>query len=118
MPRRTLDNIFHLGVKELRSLWHDRMMLILILWAFTLGVVSAANALPETLQRAAIAIVDEDRSTLSHRIADAFYPPYFVPPAIVDHDAADKGLEIHKAGNPKESLKVLHAAMKDLGISH
>ena len=93
MPRRTLDNIFHLGVKELRSLWHDRMMLILILWAFTLGVVSAANALPETLQRAAIAIVDEDRSTLSHRIADAFYPPYFVPPAIVDHDAADKGLD-------------------------
>ena len=33
-------------------------------------------------------------------------------------NAADKGLALHKAGNHKESLKVLHAAMKDLGISH
>ena len=30
--------------------------------------------MPETLHRAPIAIVDEDRSQLSARIADAFFP--------------------------------------------
>ena len=31
---------------------------------------------------------------------------------------AAKGLALHKAGKHGESLKVLHAAMKDLGIKH
>ena len=33
-------------------------------------------------------------------------------------DAAAKGLALHKAGKHGESLKVLHAALKDLGIKH
>lgn len=33
-------------------------------------------------------------------------------------DAAAKGLALHKAGKHGESIKVLHAAMKDLGIKH
>ena len=33
-------------------------------------------------------------------------------------DAAAKGLALHKAKKHGESIKVLHAAMKDLGISH
>ncbi len=33
-------------------------------------------------------------------------------------DAADKGLALHKAGKHGESLKVLHEAMKTLGIKH
>ena len=33
-------------------------------------------------------------------------------------DSAAKGLTLHKTGNHKEAIKVLHAAMKDLGISH
>ena len=33
-------------------------------------------------------------------------------------DAAAKGLALHKAGKHGESLKVLHKAMKDLGIKH
>ena len=93
MAANTIKNILHLGIKELRSLWHDRILLLLIFWAFTQGVTSAANSMPETLQGAAIAIVDEDQSTLSRRIADAFYPPYFVPPRMIDHAMADRGLD-------------------------
>ncbi len=37
--------------------------------------------MPETLHNAPIAIVDEDNSPLSQRIASAFYPPQFTPPA-------------------------------------
>ena len=33
-------------------------------------------------------------------------------------DAAAKGLALHKAGKHGDSIKVLHAAMEDLGIKH
>ncbi len=33
-------------------------------------------------------------------------------------DSADKGLALHKAKKHGEAIKVLHAEMKNLGISH
>ena len=80
---RAARNIFHLGVKELRSLLRDPIMLVLIVWAFSLSIYTAATAMPETLHKAPIAIVDEDRSQLSTRIIDAMYPPYFLPPILI-----------------------------------
>ncbi|MBB5984694.1 ABC transporter permease [Sphingobium lignivorans] len=91
-----LANIMRLGIKEMRSLWRDRMMVVLILWAFTGSVYVAATGIPETLNKAPIAIIDEDGSQLSRRIVGAFYPPYFNPPVMItqsDIDAAmDQGL--------------------------
>jgi ABC-2 type transport system permease protein len=86
-------NILHLGVKELRSLARDPIMLILIVYAFTFAVYAAATAMPETLNRATIAIVDEDRSPLSRRIVDAFYPPYFVPPVLITQAEMDARMD-------------------------
>lgn len=77
---RTIRNILHLGLKELRSLRRDPVLLLLIAFALTINIYTAATAMPETLHKAPIAIVDEDRSALSGRIHDAFYPPYFLPP--------------------------------------
>ncbi len=77
------SNISNLGIKELRSLARDPMMLVLIVYSFTLAVYTAATAIPETLNKAPIAIVDEDRSPLSARIVGAFYPPYFLPPVLI-----------------------------------
>lgn len=76
-------NILHLGVKELRGLLRDPVMLFLIIYAFSLAIYTAATAMPETLNKAPIAIVDEDRSQLSQRISDAFYPPHFMPPSLI-----------------------------------
>ena len=76
-------NILHLGIKELRSLARDPIMLVLIVYSFTVAIYAAATAMPETLNNAPIAIVDEDQSPLSQRIVDAFYPPYFLPPAMI-----------------------------------
>ncbi len=78
-----IGNIIGLGVKELRSLARDPIMLILIAYAFTAAIYGQATAIPETLSNASIAIVDEDGSALSARIAGAFYPPYFNPPEFV-----------------------------------
>jgi len=80
---RVARNIFNLGIKELRSLLRDPIMLVLIVWAFSLSIYTAATAMPETLHKAPIAIVDEDRSQLSTRIVDALYPPYFLPPILI-----------------------------------
>ncbi|SDY00986.1 ABC transporter permease [Nitrosomonas sp. Nm58] len=90
----TLRNIFHLGIKELRSLGRDTLMLMLILFAFTGQVYLAATGLPSSLNKAPIAIVDEDRSQLSTRIFNAFYPPYFLAPVIIDQYATDPGLDV------------------------
>lgn len=85
--------ILRLGVKELWSLARDPMMLFLIAYSFTFSVYIQATGSPETLNKAAIAIVDEDSSPLSTLIAQAFYPPYFVPPVMVSQREADVGLD-------------------------
>lgn len=88
-----LANVYHLGIKEFRSLLRDRTMLVLIVWAFSAGIYTAARAQPETLNMASIAIVDEDQSQLSYRIAAAFYPPHFHQPDSVTLAELDHGLD-------------------------
>ncbi|PLX37053.1 MAG: hypothetical protein C0606_11075 [Hyphomicrobiales bacterium] len=88
-----IANIVQLGIKELRSLLRDPIMLVLIAYAFTGSVYTASKAMPETLNRAAIAIVDEDRSPLSTRIASAFYPPNFVPPVLITPNEMDRRMD-------------------------
>ena len=90
---RSLQNIWRLGIKELWSLWRDPVMLILIVYTFTVSVYTAASAMPETLHHAPIAIVDEDQSPLSARIASAFYPPHFVPPQMLTVQDIDPGMD-------------------------
>lgn len=85
--------IFQLGIKELRSLWHDKVLLFFVLWAFSFGVYSAATAVTRELHHAAIAVVDEDRSPLSQRIVGAFYGPYFRPPALIGLTEVDPSLD-------------------------
>src|SRR5690349_23823153 len=44
------------------------------------SVISQAQSSSQELHRASIAVVDEDNSELSRRIAAAFLPPYFQRP--------------------------------------
>lgn len=89
----SLRKIWRLGIKELWSLARDPVMLILIVYSFTGGVYMAATAQPDTLSRAALAIVDEDKSPLSLRIRGAFAPPQFMPPETITLDQADLRLD-------------------------
>ncbi len=91
--KRHLANIYRLGVKELWSLWRDPVMLVLIAYSFTLSVYTSAGAIPETLHNAPIAIVDEDDSPLSARIASAFYPPQFSRPIMITLEQMDPGMD-------------------------
>lgn len=86
-------NVYRMGVKELWSLVRDPIMLVLIVYTFTVSIYIAATAAPETLHKAPLAIVDEDRSPLSSQIASAFYPPRFNPPRLINWDMIDKGMD-------------------------
>ncbi|MDM7850607.1 ABC transporter permease [Pseudochrobactrum kiredjianiae] len=88
-----ISNIFRLGIKELRGLYRDPMLMILIVYAFTLAIYTASKAMPENLNNAAIAIVDEDQSPISGRITTAFYPPYFVPPKLISTYEMDRRMD-------------------------
>lgn len=90
----SLGTIWRLGIKELWSLWRDPVMLVLIAFSFTVSVYTAATAVPETLHHVAIAIVDEDHSPLSQQITAAFYPPQFIPPAMIGHEEVDPSMDI------------------------
>lgn len=88
-----LANIYRLGIKELRGLWHDKVLLFFIIWAFTVGIYTAATATSVGLHNAPIAFVDEDRSPLSSRIVDAFYKPYFKTPELIALKDVDRGMD-------------------------
>jgi len=90
---RHVANIYRLGIKELWSLVRDPTMLVLIFFSFTVSIYSAATAMPETLHKAPIAIVDEDASPLSARIASAFYPPHFMLPSMISAVQVDRGMD-------------------------
>ena len=88
-----VSNILQLGIKELRGLGRDPMLLVLIVYAFTVSIYTASKAMPETLNRAAIAIVDEDQSPASSRIVTAFFPPYFSIPKLITQYEMDSRMD-------------------------
>ena len=104
-------NLFHLGIKELRSMMRDPVMMILIGYAFTISIYAAAEAMPETLNKAPIVVVDEDRSQLSEQIIAAFYPPYFKPPKVISAAEMDAQLD---RGLATFALYLPHGLQRDL----
>jgi len=90
---RWLVNVGLLCVKELRSLVHDRVLLGLIVFAFSAGVLLVANGVKVEVSNATVAFIDEDQSTLSRSMRDRVLPPYFKPPVMVDRAGALRGMD-------------------------
>lgn len=89
----SLANIRHLGVKELRSLWQDKVLLVFVALAFTLIIYTAGSAGSMELHNAPIAVVDEDQTVLSGRVIGALQAPWFLPPEQVRFDQVDRLLD-------------------------
>lgn len=90
---RRLQNIFRLGIKELRSLRRDPLLLMLVVYAFSYGIYSAATGTSSELRNATIAVVDEDHSLLSGRLTAAIVPPYFREPQKISANEIDDAME-------------------------
>ena len=84
-----LTNIFRLVVKELRSIRADPVMLILVLYAFTISVNTVASGAVTEATNLSVGIVDEDGSGLSRQIAEALRRPTFQPPVHINASDID-----------------------------
>ena len=129
----TLINIFWLGLKEIRSLMSDTVMVIFVVYAFTLAIHVQATGTSSEVNNASIALVDEDNSALSKELFNAFYPPRFKLPDLIDasvvQDAMDKGLymfvvslpprleeDLRAGRNPAIQVNIDATAMQQAGI--
>jgi ABC-2 type transport system permease protein len=91
--REQVENVWRLGVKELYSLRRDPVLMFLIVYTFTFAIYSVATGVRTEVRNASIAVVDEDRSALSHRIRDAFLQPYFKPAVELPLDRIDRAMD-------------------------
>jgi hypothetical protein len=63
-----LENILWLGIKELRGLFNDPILLFLIGFSFAIAVYALGTGAKIEVVRSSVEIVDEDRSELSRRL--------------------------------------------------
>jgi len=91
--RRFVGNVGQLGVKELWSIRYDATLLLLVVYVLSFGVYSAAEDAAIDVQNAAVAVVDEDGSSLSHRIHDALLEPHFREPARIGFAEIDRSMD-------------------------
>lgn len=130
---RMVLNIFWLGLKEIRSLMSDMVMVVFVIYAFTLAIYIQATGTSSEVNNASIAFVDEDGSALSKELFNAFYPPRFKFPEAIAAEEAQAGMDegrlmfvvvipprfehnLRAGRNPAIQLNVDATAMQQAGI--
>ena len=118
---RKLWHIYRLGLKELISFRYDYVLVVLVIYSFTVMVIVPAKGTGLQVRNSSVSCVDEDQSPLSERIIDAIQLPYFQKPkAITFHDinqALDRGKYIFVIHIPSGFQKnVLAGKSPEIGI--
>ena len=130
---KSLLNILWLGLKEIRSLMSDTVMVVFVVYAFTLAIYVQATGTSSEVNNASIAFVDEDESSLSKELFNAFYPPRFqFPEAITASEVQgemDRGRfmfvvvipprfehDLRASRNPDLQVNIDATAMQQAGI--
>ena len=85
-------NVYRLVIKELRSIRADPMMLVLVVYTFTVAVYTVATGASTEATDLTVGVVDEDNSDLSHRLLDALNPPLFKRPVLISADEIDANM--------------------------
>ncbi len=80
---RSFLNIVWLGLKELKSVVSDTVLVAFVLYAFTFTIYQQATGTSNEVNNASIAFADEDQSALSKELSGAFYPPRFQFPQTI-----------------------------------
>lgn len=87
-----LSNVYRLGLKELRSLRADPVLIFLIIYVFSFAVYSVATGAKLEVVNASVAYVDQDRSDLTGRIIGAILPPEFDTPVEISASDVDQAM--------------------------
>jgi ABC-2 type transport system permease protein len=129
----SVRNIYSLGVKELRSLESDFVLILFVAYAFTGAIYVQATGTSSEVNNASIAFVDEDGSALSKELMNAFYPPRFQAPELITarevEPAMDRGRfmfvvvipplfehDLRAGRNPDYQVNIDATAMQQAGI--
>jgi ABC-2 type transport system permease protein len=88
-----LQNIYRLIVKELRSIRADPMMLVLVVYAFSIAVYTVATGASTEARDLTIGVVDEDQSDLSGRLLGALNPPLIKRSVLISAKEIDPNLD-------------------------
>lgn len=92
--RGVLGRGLELVRKELLQLWRDRVLILFLLYVFTVDIYLAGSGLSFSLHNATIAVMDQDMSQASRELASRFQPPQFRRvPAPADPRAAQRQLD-------------------------
>ena len=89
----SLTNIFWLALKEFRSVLSDKVLVLFVLYAFTWTIYQQASGTSNEVNNASIAFADEDQSTLSKELVNAFYPPRFQYPVRIRTDEIERAMD-------------------------
>ncbi|OLF51227.1 ABC transporter permease [Pseudomonas chlororaphis] len=89
----SFSHILRLGLKELTSLRHDSVLLLFLLYAFTVAIYMPAAGSVIGVHNASVALVDEDHSQLSRQLAEALQPPEFQNPVQLPYDQLDQVMD-------------------------
>ncbi len=99
---RKLRHIYRLGLKELISFLHDYVLIILVIYCFTVMVIVPSKGTGLQVRNSSVAYVDEDQSPISRRIINSIQMPFFQKPReITYHD-------INQVLDRAEYIFVLH----------
>jgi ABC-2 type transport system permease protein len=129
----SLMNTLWLGLKEIKSLLSDKVLMLFVVYAFTFSIYSTATGTSNEVNNASIAFADEDSSQLSKELFNAFYPPRFQYPTQIRpsdvETAMDKGefmfvvtiptrfeRDLRAGRQPEIQLSVDATAMQQAGI--
>lgn len=78
--RDYLRNLYILSVKEWKSFFSDKIMMLLVVLIFSFSIITVSKSISTEIKNARVAVVDEDKSYTSRRITNAIQKPYFQAP--------------------------------------
>lgn len=88
-----LKNVLFLSIKELRSIRADTMVLLLVVYSFTVAVYTVGTGASTEARDLTVGIVDEDHSQLSRSFLDVLnQPPLFKRAALIQSKDIDAGM--------------------------
>lgn len=88
-----LKNIWFLCHKEFKSVMSDVTLMGLVVAVFTISVYSVSTGVTTEVKNASIALIDNDHSTLSHQLKDAFFAPEFKPPVYIGYRQRETSMD-------------------------
>ena len=91
--RAHIQNIYRLVIKEFRSIRADPMMLVLVVYAFSVAVYTVATGASTEARDLTIGVVDEDQSDLSGRLLGALNPPLIKRAALITANEIDRNMD-------------------------